>query len=60
MFKYAGVKDWSSLPNIITEMTSINNFELTLNYFLKIDNSTHTCSLKGDFTCKYFNRSINF
>ena len=46
MFKYAGAKDWNSLPIYIREITSINIFKQTFfTYLFNNDVNSHVCSL---------------
>jgi hypothetical protein len=45
-FKYAGAKDWNSLPPNIREIISVSKFKRTVYaYLLELDNITHICSL---------------
>jgi hypothetical protein len=45
-FKYAGAKDWNSLPPNIREMISVSKFKRTVYaYLLELDNISHICSL---------------
>ena len=46
MFKYAGAKDWNSLPLNFREITSISSFKCSIYmYLLEIDNKSHICSI---------------
>ena len=36
-FKYAGAKDWNSLPTIFREMTSITSFKRSIYMYLRYD-----------------------
>ena len=45
-FKYAGAKDWNSLPLNFREITSISSFKGSIYmYLLEIDNKSHICSI---------------
>ena len=45
MYKYAGVKDWNSLPSKFREITSIISFKRIIYMYLsEIDNNSHICS----------------
>jgi hypothetical protein len=45
-FKYAGAKDWNSLPLNIREMISLSKFKRTVYaHLLELDNNSHICSL---------------
>jgi hypothetical protein len=45
-FRYAGAKDWNSLPLNIREMTSLSKFKRTVYaHLLELDNNSHICSL---------------
>ena len=46
MYKYAGAKDWNSLPSKFREITSIISFKrIIYMHLLEIDNNSHICSL---------------
>jgi hypothetical protein len=45
-FKYAGAKDWNSLPLNIREMIPLSKFKRTVYaYLLELDNNSHICSI---------------
>ncbi len=45
-FKYAGAKDWNSLPLNIREIISFSTFKRTVYaHLLELDNNSHICSL---------------
>ena len=45
-FKYAGAKDWNSLPLNIREIISFSKFKRTVStHLLELDNNFHICSL---------------
>ncbi len=45
-FKYAGAKDWNSLPLNIREIISFSKFKHTVYaHLLELDNNSHICSL---------------
>ena len=45
-FKYAGAKDWNSLPSILREITTITSFKRSIYmYLLETDNKSHFCSV---------------
>ena len=45
-FKYAGAKDWNSLPLNIREIISFSKFKRTVYaHLLELDNNSHICSL---------------
>ena len=56
MYKYAGAKDWNSLPSKFREITSI--YPLVLNVLficiLEIDNNSHICVVYKFFICIVF------
>jgi hypothetical protein len=45
-FKYAGAKDWNSLPLNIREMISLSKFKRPVYaHLLELDNNSHICSI---------------
>jgi hypothetical protein len=45
-FKFAGAKDWNSLPLNIREIISFSKFKSTVyTYLLELDNNSHICSV---------------
>jgi hypothetical protein len=45
-FKYAGAKDWNSLPLNIREMISLSKFKRSVKaHLLELDNNSHICSI---------------
>ena len=45
-FKYAGAKDWNSLPVNIREMISLSTFKRAVyGHLLELDKNSHICSV---------------